>query len=225
MAVPTKDSSLLNWATNFNTRGVASPVTFGLTAAQMTAFTGVFNSFVTAYNAANVPGARSKSLTSAKDDAKAALLLEARSLYALVSANVTVSNANKDLIGVNVKAKPTPIPPPSAAPALDIVSVLGKTVKIRLHDASNASKRGKPAGVKGAAVFSYIGATAPSDPSQWSFEGNTTQTLFDVAFPISAAPGAQVWLMAMWFNERAQSGPGCTPVGANLQYGSSSMAA
>lgn len=224
MAVPTKDSLLLNWAQNFNTRGVASPVTFGLVAAQMTLFTTDFNAFVTAYNAANVPGARSKSLVSAKDDAKAVLLAYARSLYALISANVTVSNANKDLIGVNVRSRPQPIPAPSSAPALDVVSITGKTVRIRLHDSTGDGKRGKPAGVKGAAVFSYIGATPPTGLTGWTFEGNTTKTTVDIAFPDSALPGAQVWLTATWFNERTQSGPGCTPVGANLQFGSAMAA-
>ncbi len=66
MAVPTKDSLLLNWATNFNTRGTASPVTFGLVAAQMTAFTAVYTPFVTAYNASNMfrPDGDQCSLTS-----------------------------------------------------------------------------------------------------------------------------------------------------------------
>jgi hypothetical protein len=225
MSVPTKDSALLNWSTNFNTRATASPTTFGLTAAQMTAYTPLHTAFVTAYNAANIPGSRSKSLVAAKNDAKAALLVAARALYALVAANTTVSAANKDLIDVVVRRKPTPVPVPSAAPALDVVSVVGKTVKIRLHNAAIPSHRGKPAGVKGAAVFSFVGAEPPTDPSAWKFEGNTTVTTVDIAFPSSTAAGAQVWLTAMWFNERAQSGPGCTPVGANLQFGSGLLAA
>jgi hypothetical protein len=224
MAVPTKDSLLLNWGTNFNTRGVASPTTFGLVAAQMTAFTALFNSFVTAYNAANVPGARSKSTVTAKNTARRALLANARELYGLVQANTSVSDANKDLIGVTVRSAPTPQPAPDVSPALDIVSVSGRTVNIRLHDAEIAGKRGKPAGVKGAAVFSFVGAEAPSDPGEWKFEGNTTRTVVDVTFPDSVAPGALVWLCAMWFNEKAQSGPACDPMSTNVQFGNAMAA-
>lgn len=220
MSVPTKDSSLLNWSTNFNTRCVASPVTFGLTAGQMTIYTPLHNTFVSAYNAANIVGSRSKSLVSAKNDAKAALLLDARALYALVAANTTVSAANKDLINVAVRRHPAPQPVPSVSPALDIVSVMGKTIKIRLHDAAIPSHRGKPAGVKGASVFSFVGTEAPTDPAEWKFEGNTTVTTVDIVFPTTVAAGAQVWLTASWFNERAQAGPTCAAVGANLQYGS-----
>lgn len=225
MAVPTIDSLLLNWSTNFNTRATASPTTFGLTAAQMTAYTPVHDAFVTAYNAASAPGARSKSLTTAKEQAKVNLLAAARPLYGLVQANPAVSAANKDLIGVTVRAVPAPIPPPADAPALDVVSVTGRTVRIRLHDSTTASRRGKPPYVAGATVMSFVGAAPPADPGAWKFEGNTTRTSVDVLFPDSVAPGAQVWLCAMWYNERAQSGPSCAPVAANLQFGSAAAAA
>jgi len=224
MAIPTKDSLLLNWTTNFNTRGTASPVTFGLVIGQMTAFTALFNSFVSAYNASNVPGARSKSLVTAKNDAKFALLANARELYGLIQANTTVSDANKDLIGVAVRAQPSPQPAPIDPPALDIVSVVGRTVTIRLHNSVTTGRRGKPAGVKGASVFSFVGAEAPTDPALFKFEGNTTRTEVDVTFPLSVAAGAQVWLTAFWFNERAQSGPACTAISTNVQFGSAMAA-
>jgi hypothetical protein len=223
MAIPTKDTLLLNWSTNFNTRGTATPTTLGLTAAQMTAYTPLHDGFVAAYNAMNILGARSKSLVSAKNTAKAALLVYARQLYGFVQANADVSNADKDLLGVTVRAQPSPIPAPIDAPQMDIVSVVGRTVSVRLHSATTQGKRGKPAGVKGAAVFSYVGATPPTDPSVYKFEGTTTRTTFDIVFPDSAEPGTTVWVTAMWFNERAQSGPACTPMSTVIQYGMSQM--
>jgi hypothetical protein len=103
--------------------------------------------------------------------------------------------------------------------------VTGYTVKIKLHDSASGSKRGKPAGVSGASVFSYAGATAPADISAWKFEGNTSKTAVEVAFPNTTAAGATVWLTAFWFNPRKQSGPACSPVNTNLQGGSVSLAA
>src|SRR4051812_48963721 len=126
MAIPKKDSALLAWSTNFDTRVSASATTFGLTTSQATSYTTLHDAFVAAYNAVSTPGARSKSLVTAKDIAKASLLALARELYGLVSANTTVSDPNKELIGVNVrKTPPTPVPVPSEAPALDIISVTG----------------------------------------------------------------------------------------------------
>ena len=108
---------------------------------------------------------------------------------------------------------------------MDVLSVSGHTVHVRLHDANNPGKRGKPAGCKGAALFSFVGTAAPGDPSLFKFEGNTTRTSFDVIFPDSVAPGTMVWVTAVWFNERTQSGPACSPIGAFIQFGGMSMAA
>jgi len=228
MSVPLKDSALVSFGSNFSTRITASPTTFNLVAADATQYATLLGAFISAYEAvtqARDAGTRSKPLTTVKDLAKADLLPFARSLYGQVQADTAVGAADKELLGIVVRTMPTPIPTPVDAPALDIVSVIGRTVKIRLHDATNHSRRGKPAFVKGAAIFSYVGAVPPSDPALFKFEGNTTLTDVTVNFPLTVAPGAQVWLTAMWFNERAQSGPGCTPISTNVQFGGGLMAA
>jgi hypothetical protein len=219
MAVPVKDSLLLNWATNARTRGSAEPERFGLSAEQMAAFGVVYAAFVSAYNAANVPGARSKSLVVAKDAAKALLLASAREVYGMVQACASVSAADKELFGVRVHRRPSPHPVPAHPPALDVLWVNGKTVGLRLHDAVHPSRRGKPVQVAGASVFSFIGAEPPADPAGWKFEGNTTRATFEATFPDSVAPGTQVWLTAAWFNQRVQPGPRCAPVSTHLQFG------
>src|SRR5262249_3116323 len=101
----------------------------------------------------------------------------------------------------------------------DIVSVTGRTVKIRLHDSTDASRKGKPPGVKGAQMFSFVGDEPPPGIAGWNFEGNTTETITTIVFPESVAPGAKAALTAQWFNERTQPGPGCDPVGTNIQFG------
>lgn len=225
MAIPTKPSLLAAYSTNFNTRIVASPSTFNLTVLQATTYTGLHDPYIAAYEAAAAMGARSRSLIAARNTARTALLAYARQLYGFVQSSGSVSNANKELLGVRVRSMPTPQPVPAFAPALDIVSVNGRTVRIRLHDSQNAGRRGKPPGCAGAAVFSFVGAEAPDDPALYTFQGNTTQPKFDVTFPNSVAPGTLVWLTAMWFNERALSGPACTPISTNTQFGSGAAAA
>jgi hypothetical protein len=124
-----------------------------------------------------------------------------------------------------VRSAPSPIPPPADAPGLDILSVSGWTVKIKLHDTASSAKRGKPPGVTGASIFSFVGAEAPADIGSWQFEGNTGKTKGTVTFPNTLAAGAQVWITAFWFNGRKQSGPACAPVPTNLQGGGVSLAA
>ena len=121
--------------------------------------------------------------------------------------------------------EPTPIPPPGAAPGIVVKSAQGRTVKIRLIDVAQPTRLGKPAGVSGASVFSFVGATPPADLANWKFEGNTSRTGVDVLFPTSVASGATVWFTAFWFNPRKQQGPACDPVSANLPGGSVSTIA
>lgn len=121
--------------------------------------------------------------------------------------------------------RPTPIPAPTIAPDLDVVSVVGRTVRVRLHATTTGSRRGRPPGVAGASVFSHVGPEPSANVADWRFVGNTTRPTFDVEFDDDVAPGAQVWLTAFWYNPRAQSGPSAAPVTTHVQYGGISVAA
>jgi hypothetical protein len=221
MAVPKKDTDLVSFGQNFSTRITASPITFGLVAGDATQYASLLASFVSAYQAnanARDAGTRTTPLATAKNDAKASFLSYARVLYSTVQADTSVSDANKQLLGITVRAQPSPRPIPDQAPAMDLVSVVGNVVKIRLHDAIDAS-RTKPVGVSFAAICSFVGATAPTDPNAYKWEGNTGRSEVNITFPDSLEPGTQVWITAMWLNEKQQAGPAATPVGAQIQFG------
>ena len=223
MAIPTLDAALADWSTNANTRLTASPATYGTTAAVATQYDTLHDAFIAAYNnvvAARESGVISSPLVAIKDAAKLALLSFARPLYKTIQANTAVTASAKIELGVVVPdVEPTPLPPPADAPGIDILSAVGNTVRIRLHDTAHPTRKAKPLGVSGAAVFSFVGAAAPSDPAVWKFEGNTTITITTVTFPGTVAPGSKVWFTAFWFNPRAQSGPAATPVGTNIPGG------
>ena len=225
MAIPTKDVSLVDWSTNANTRLTAAPATYGTTAAVATAYTAVHDPFIAAYNnlvAARAAGTRSESLTALKDAAKLALLNFARPLYKTIQVNTAVTDAAKIELGVHViDVQPTPIPVPGFAPGLSVVSVDGRLVKICLFDPANPTRRRIPDGVNGAIVMSHIGPTAPTDPAAYKMEGPTSRTTVNILFSESVAPGTQVWLTAVWFNERKQMGPATAPVTTNINYGGS----
>jgi len=220
MAVPKKDSALATFAPNFATIVTGSPATYNVTAAQCTALTTASTNFLTAYNAVRAEGMRSKSLTAAKDAARAALLALLRPMYAGIAALTSVTDAQKIALGITVRKSPAPQPAPADAPAVNVVFVRGRTVRLRLRDASSTTRRGRPAGVASATILSYVGTTPPADLAAWSFEANVTHTLVDVTFPAATAPGAQVWFTVFWSNRRDQPGPACDPVGAYLQPGS-----
>jgi hypothetical protein len=221
--LPSRDSLLLAWSANFSTRMTAGPVPLGLTAAQATAYATLHSNFETAM-AAIAPGDRSKSLVATKNAAKLALTTSARLLAKIIQGQASVTDAQKIELGLNVRSAPTPIPPPADAPGITILATVGNTVKLRLFDAVDSANRGRPRGTDGASVFSFVGAAAPTEESDWRFEGVAGRTKVDVTFPETTAPGAKVWFTAFWFNERKQRGPAATPVGVNIP-GGAAMAA
>lgn len=220
---PTTDAGMLAWAQHFSTMISATPTTYGLVAAQATAYATLVTNYQTALTACE-PTVRNKTSTAAKNQAKAALKLSSVQLANIINGQPTVTDAQKIALGLNVRATPTPVPPPGNPPTLDIVSVTGKTVKIRLHNDAT-SKRARPAGVTGTTIFSYVGATPPADITAWVFQGSSSKTIVDIAFDNTVAAGSIVWLTAFWYNGKGQSGPACAPVSTYLAGGSVSLAA
>lgn len=227
MAIPKKDADCIAWGANFLAKVTPTPGNYSMTAAQCTALQALYDSYQGAYQVvaeAREAGARSKELTSTKDLAKAAFLQPARNYYADIQASVTIAPPLKETAGVVVKkTSPTPPPIPADAPEIDIIATTGRTASLRLHQA-DSTKRAKPTAVIGAAVFSYVGTSAPAEISAWQWQGNTGKTRTNVTFPASVPAGATVWFTAVWFNNRKETGPMAQPKSTNLPGGSVSMA-
>jgi hypothetical protein len=223
---PQREADLVTFAANFDAKITANPTSYGLTADQATAFNTLYTAFRTAYQLANNPDTRSPSNIVAKDTAKEAMIENIRQLARIVQAVPDIKPSQLRELGLTVRdPEPTPVPVPDDPPVIDIIAVEGRTVHIRLHDINASTKRGKPAGVYGATVLSYVGDTPPDDLSSWKFEGNITRTSIEVDFPPTIAPGTKVWLTAFWINPRLQSGPATTPVDTYLEHGGVSKAA
>ena len=221
MAFPKKDSVLVAYSTNFNDRIVASPATFSLSAPQAAAYTPLHAAFVSAYEAvveAREAGTRSRSLVQTKDQAKRDLLTYGRELYKLVQASLTVTDANKTLLGVKViDNQPTPIPAPNAAPEIRVLSVYGRDVRLGIRDASGARK-GRPVGVAGCSLYSFVGPSAPTTNDGWKSEGNITRNDIIVQFPETVTPGTKVWFTGFWYSLRGLSGPAATPISTHIGF-------
>ena len=223
--IPAREASLVTWANNFGSMISSTPTAFGLTSAQATNFATFNTAWVSSYNTAMAPLTRSPANIIAKNQAKHNMIVTARMLAGIIQKYPAITNTQRSELGLTVPVNPSPIPAPGTAPVLEVGSVIGWTVRVKLHDSASGSKRARPAGVSGASVFSFVGAIAPPDMTLWQFQGNVSRTTLDVVFANSIAAGAKVWLSAYWFNTRKASGPACAPVPTNLQGGSVSMAA
>lgn len=218
--LPSADAQLLAWSTNFNslinsTKGVG----FGLTQAQAAEYTTKHTAFATAYQTAYDPNTRTPPNITIKDEAKKQLDVMARELVRIVQSYPELTDDQRRELKITVRKQRTPQPPPTVRPALTIVSVTGRTVTIKIRETGESSRRGKPADVLGASVYSYVGPTYPTDPTLWAFDGTTTKTTHSIVFPETVPNGSQIWVCAAWFNRKTETGPVSIPVTTNIQGG------
>jgi len=225
--LPLTDDGLRAWALNFATRlgNTADPSTVGLTVADVDAYGTLMQDYTAKLTAAIDPATRGSATVFAKDDTKKDLIADSRRLAMIVTNHPGVTDQQRHDFGLTVKDEtPTPVPVPSSSPTIDIVSVNGLTINIRLHNGESTS-RAKPVGVKGASVFTYVGETPPSDMDAWTFRGMTSRTITHIDMPGTTAPGSLVWITAVGFNTKSQSRPATTPISTHLQGGGLSPAA
>lgn len=220
--IPSRDADLLPFSQNLSAKLTATPVPYGVTAPQATALAALVTAFATALGVATNPATRTRAAISAKDAAKTPLVANIRNLARVINAFPSITNTQRLDLGLTPRdGTASPIQPPSEAPVLEVVSAMGRTLKVKLH-AQDSVRRGKPDGVDGATIFSFVGVNGtppPADLSLWKFEGSSSRTLIDVEFATSVPAGSLVYLTAFWFNPRCQSGPACQPVSAYLAGG------
>jgi hypothetical protein len=209
----------LNLATTVGT----DPVTWGATATELTNYTALATSYSNALDVALAPATRTRVTVEQKNVLKKSLRTATVNLSRIISASSSVTNAMLIEVGLNPRPTRQPRPLPLMPPAVDILSVVGRLMKGRVHS-TEEEKRGLPFGATGANIFSYVGPTPATDPREYHFQGMTTRALFEVNFPNSVPSGATVWISASWVNARGQIGIASTPVSFTLQGGPVSAA-
>ena len=194
--IPTKDTELAPYATNWQTRLATDYATFGLSSAQAAAFTDVYtpwNDAWTALQAARSSGIRSENLTSDKDDTKALLLLVMRELYAFVQNNRDVTNGSRDLLGVkNRSSERTPTAPPG--PVSNFTATINGNGSL-----TTRWKADNPAGTHGTmyqvwrkigtGAFEYCGGTGSKVYTDDTVPAGTTSITYQIQAVRSTAAG------------------------------------
>lgn len=228
-----KDSDLLSWSKNFADRISESPDEFRLTGEQAIGFAAAQEAFAQAYKIATCPTTNSSSNIVCKNEAREQMLRGphgARELVAYIQNHPATTDAARISLGLSVPknrrrgsggrsaARRTQM----SAPHLTVESTCGRDMRIRLRDADNWVRRGKPDGAKGATIVYYLGDDLPptDDPSKWSFGINTSKTHCELTIAErSAREGSRVWISAFWFDHRMQAGNPAIPVSAIVGSG------
>lgn len=221
--LPFTDGALLAWSLNFSTRISEDPTRYGLLESDAVSYASLHAAYGTGLAACD-PGVRNRAAVAAKNAARSDLKHAARRLALRVQGG-SASDAQKLELGLTVRRPKSSIPPPSDAPALDVMFVMGRSVHFRLRDMVVSGRRARPDGTAGAALFRHVGPTAPREASDWIFVGNTGRTKDVVEFDATLPPGTIVWITASWFNPRGQRGPCSAARSAMLTDGVVSLAA
>ena len=221
---PRRESMFVSFSANFKAKIIAGPTAVGLTTLQATNYGTKHDDFVAKWNVCQDPATRTKMAVQSKNTSKSLLVAELRFLARIIQVFPGTTDAMRVDLGLRVRdVTPSPINRPTEKPVLEVVRVNGRTVTVRLRSAAS-ERRGRPPGVAGATICSFVGSAPPSDIAAWRTEGDSTRTDFDVEFGPGIPAGSQVWLTAYWKSPRLMSGPACDPVSIYIGGGLSAAA-
>lgn len=210
--LPTRESELVAWSGNFAQVIGSDPLLYGLDLGQASAYTAAQEAFAALFASAQGNGTRTPAVIQSKKQAKAALIALTRELVNICQSWPGMTNEKRSLLGVTIRdVEPTPVPVPTTAPVIEVLGKWAQVIKIRLRDA-DSTRRGRPDGVVGATLFTFVGDQPPADISGWKFEGNVKDTVVELEFAPTVPPGSKVWITGFWRNNRDESGPATMPI-------------
>jgi hypothetical protein len=215
--LPDKDQALLAWAENFGTLCNLNYASYGITKEIADDYVQKKNDFATKLQAATDPSTRGKRTVFLKDESKRTLVELTRKVVKQITGMMTVTDAQRQELGITVPSgSRTPVPPPSAQPFIQVTKVKGRTVTIELRQ--EEERRGKPAKVTGAQIYTCTGTTPPEAPGDWVFMTAVSKTTVELPFGPSST-GDTVWITASWTNAKNETGPAADEVRVNLPAG------
>lgn len=224
--IPAQDSAYDAWLTTFAAAIDANEAAYGLVAGDSAAI----NAQQAAYHAAYLlggltappnptpvnPATRTPVTIAAKDVAKAASLIVARSYAMIIGANAGVSDADKTAAGLTIRATGrTPIPAPGTNPILGFRGATPLQHTLEYSDSSTPTTKAKPFGAIHLELWRFIGTTPPSGVSAYSFYGDFTKSPLVVDFD-SADVGKQAYYIARWSTRRGLDGPWSAPLNSAI---------
>ena len=212
------DARVVAGSANFAALIGASAESFGLSPEQADRYQLLDARLQETYRAATTPETRTSVAVRAKDEAMRAVQRTAAGYAVQVAAQATVSDAQ--LIALGLQPRPTGVrrQMSSEPPTVQVVSVVGRVVTIRIH-ARDTEGRRMADGAMGAIVWSYVGDEPPADARLYRMEGLAPRATYTIVFPNEVPSGATAFVSAGWVSRRGQRGRSCSPVRLTIQGG------
>jgi hypothetical protein len=215
------EAELYSGSIHFSQKISLDPAAYGLNQRHADDYAAANALWAAAYEAAHDPQTRTRGMVAAKNAAAGTIRAMAADLAGIINGTPSVTEAQKLNLGLSVRTTPSRIGPPTRPPRVDVLSVVGRTVALRIHDTTG---RGKPAGAAAAWVYTFVGEEYPADASQWRYQGAATRAKYSITFPGFVPGGQPVWIRAAWVNPRQEIGPTSVPITTNLQGGGAAIA-
>ncbi len=214
--IPSQDSLFDPFAINFKTLIVANPTNYGLQAPDGTAIAASVDSWHAAYLAATNPTTRTHATITTKNTQRTNCKGVIRGYAAQIRANRAISDALKIGLGLRIPdTTPTPVPPPGTYPLLTVGSFNLGTLELHAADQLTPDKRARPAGTAGLLLFSTVGTTPATEPTDADFNAFLTKTKFQNTYAVEDA-GKTVTFFGRWTNGKGELGPWSPPVSIRI---------
>jgi len=165
----------------------------------------------TAWNASLTTHTKAKadahSATQAKDAAGATYMKAIRALIKILDSKPGFTAAQRTAMGLPaLDTLRTHVPAPTTRPVGRIESAAPHTLVLHFVDETTPTKRAKPDGVQGCQVWSFVGDTAPADPSGYHFLALDTRTPYTDEHQAADA-GKTAFYLLRWQNDKGETGP------------------
>jgi hypothetical protein len=179
--IPNSDADFASWLSNFAAVIAASPTTYFLAAGDAAAISAQQALYNAAYLAATSGSTRGPATVAAKDAARTTATQIVRPYAVTIAGNPAISNDDKVAVGVTVRSTTkTPVPPPTTAPVLSLVSAVPNALNFQYRDAAAPLLKQKPAGVIGLQLNVAFGTVPAVSPDATAFLLTATKTPFTV---------------------------------------------
>lgn len=170
------------------------------------------------YRRAITPATRTPVAVREKDDARNLVQRDAARLAQIMYATETVNDGQLMTLGLQPRAVRTARSVPPTPPIVEVVSVMGRRVRVRFRAASSAGA-GKAEGALGVQVYSFVGNEPATNARQYRYEGLASRSTYEIVFPNDVASGATVWISAAWVSRRGETSVACAPRSVTIQGG------
>lgn len=215
--IPAQNASLDTWSQNFANLITTTPSDFGLDAPAAAIIQAAVDLYHDSYLIAGTtapphpvpvsPSTRTPTTVADMNSAKLAMIPIIRTYASQIRLNPGVTNMNKTALGLVLpNNSPSPIPQPTTAPVITIISatVLRHTLKFR-DETSQPTSRAKAPLTIGMELWRGVSAIALTDPDAANFYGMMVKVPFYSDFD-AADVGKTATYFGRWANRAGSVG-------------------